>query len=141
MKHENKILEISYRRTATSTNSIYFTNYLEAVLCSYLKEKKCIMINVFSFMIQIFWMIMREALFAKMYSNTNWFFRDYNKLIHKVKFICCSYEQIFSKDSISISIIKWNRLYAFEIQEALFQKSTTEVVDNLLIISKNLPRT
>ena len=83
-----------YRRTATSTNSIYFTNYLEAVLCSYLKEKKCIMINVFSFMIQIFWMIMREALFAKMYSNTNWFFRDYNKLIHKVKFICCSYEQI-----------------------------------------------
>ena len=30
----------TYRRTATSTNSIYFTNYLEAVLCSYLKEKK-----------------------------------------------------------------------------------------------------
>ena len=68
-----------YRKTATSTNSINFTNYLEAVLCSYLKEKTHNVKYSQFYETQSFWMIMRKALFANIYSNTNWTFHDYNK--------------------------------------------------------------
>ena len=63
----------------TDFNSIDFTNYLKAVLCSYLKEKMHNDKRVKFYETKSFWIIIRKALIAQTYSNTNWPFHDYNK--------------------------------------------------------------